>query len=431
MADLRGGFERLRAATPRASVFARRRALALAAVALVVVAAALGALLGGGGSKSGGPPPALGGGGPTGGPEAASFVARIVPPTAGRRRRGSGVPRSIANTVRRMSIQRKVAQLFLLGFEGKDQTAPIYRRLRALDLGGIVFDRANFTTTQQLSSQAGEAAAIARQQKHVPPWVMARQEGGEFNSLPGLGPASSPGELGSAGQARSEARAAAAALRGAGVNGLLGPVIDVGVSDTGDDAFGARVYSDDPAEVAAYASAAVSEYHRAKLFVAPEHFPGLGAANQPTEEGPAQVGQSLGQLRTRDLVPFRAAFRAGADGVTLSSGAYAADDGVTPGSVSKKVATDVLRRSEGFRGVAITDDLADPAVSVNYSAPAAAVAALRAGADAIYISGSARDQQAAYDGVLRAAQRKKISRARIDEALLRILTAKRSIGLIR
>jgi beta-N-acetylhexosaminidase len=208
-------------------------------------------------------------------------------------------------------------------------------------------------------------------------------------------------------------------------------VIDVGVSDVGEDAFGSRVYSDDPREVAAYATAAVGEYRRAKLFVAPEHFPGLGSANQPTEEGPAQVGQSLGELRARDLAPFRAAFRAGADGVLLSSGAYAADDGVTPGSVSPKVATDLLRRSEGFRGVAITDDLADPAVSVNYSAPAAAVAALRAGADAVYISGSARDQQAAYKAVLRAARRKRISRARLDEALLRILMAKRKIGLIR
>src|SRR5205814_1455524 len=83
-----------------------------------------------------------------------------------------------------------------------------------------------------------------------------------------------------------------------------------------------------------------------------------------------------------------------------------------------------LRRRMRFRGLAVTDDLADPAISSEYSVPEAAVKALKAGADMLYISGPSGDQQAAYVAVLRAVQRKQISKQRLDEAVLRILATK-------
>ena len=63
--------------------------------------------------------------------------------------------------------------------------------------------------------------------------------------------------------------------------------------------------------------------------------------------------------------------------------------------------------------------------------PDAAVQALRAGADMLYISGDAGDQQAAYVAVLRAVQRGRIPRRRLDQAVGRILLAKQDYDLIR
>jgi beta-N-acetylhexosaminidase len=206
-------------------------------------------------------------------------------------------------------------------------------------------------------------------------------------------------------------------------------VIDVGLE--GDPALGPRAYSDDPRQVAAYAAATVRAYRRAGMFTAVSHFPGLGSASQPTEEGPATVGLSLPELRKRDLVPFRAAFRAGAPGVILSHGLYALDNFTRPASLSRRVATDLLRKQLHFRGVAITDDLADPPITAVSSVPDAAVRAIRAGADVVYISGPAGDQQAAYFAVLRAARRHQIPHSRIEEAVSRVLLAKRRFRLIR
>ncbi|HEY1359058.1 MAG TPA: glycoside hydrolase family 3 N-terminal domain-containing protein [Thermoleophilaceae bacterium] len=402
----------------------RQGLIALAAVAVAAVAA--GIAVGGGGGKSKKDAE------PAGSAQKVSFLARIVPPPEERHSAaGPRVPSSIADLVRRLPLDRKVAQLFLWGFRGQDLTSDIYTRLRSTDLGGIVVEHQNYLDSQRLGQQAGEALVISQQAKHVPPWVMAPQQGGEFNAFPDLPPQDDPQDLSDAGQGGLEAAQAAAALRPLGVTGIIGPVLDVGSDEGAPPALGGLIYSDDPEEVAGFAEETVTAYRKARMFSVVAHFPGLGAADQDTQEAPATVGLSLSSLRSRDLVPFQAAFDKGAPAVLLSHALYAMDNFTRPASLSHKVATDLLRGELRYRGVAITDDLADPAITSSMSVPDAAVQALRAGADMLWISGPSSDQQAAYVAVLRAVQRRQVSRARLDQALYRVLIAKRQYGLIR
>jgi beta-N-acetylhexosaminidase len=411
---------------------ARRRLLIALVAALALAAGVAGVVVGAGQDGDDGDTasnvPSPGRGAPE---ERVSFLARIVPPPAQRERRGTGpaVPRSVADLARRLPLERKVAQLFLFGFRGTDLTAEIFGRLQRLDLGGIVIAGPNYIDVTQLGALAGEAAVIAREERHVPPWVITSQEGGELNSFPDLPPASLPADIDSARTAADQARDSAATLRGLGLNGVLGPVVDVGQEHG--SALGARLYSDDAQEVAAYADATVRAYRDEHVFSAVTHFPGLGAADQSTEEGPATVGLGLDELRARDLIPFEAAIDAGVPGVVIGHALYSFNDFTVPASLSKQVATDLLRRDLRFKGVAITDDLADPAITVIHTVPDAAVRALRAGADMLYVSGSAGDQEAAYVAVLRAIQRGRVPRRRLDRAIGRILLAKQDYDLIR
>jgi beta-N-acetylhexosaminidase len=364
--------------------------------------------------------------------ERTSFLARIVPareeeePPAAR---GPAVPRSVADLARRLPLERKVGQLFLFGFSGTDLNAEIFRRLRRLDLGGIVVEEQNYTDPTLLGQMGGDAVVISREERHVPPWVLTVQDGGEHNSLFGLPPELAAADLASADDAAVQAEETARTLRGLNVTGVLGPVIDVGLSSG--SVLGTRVYSDDPAEVAAYAEAVVGAYRGGRLFGAAKHFPGLGAADQSTEFGPATVGLDVEQLRERDLRPFRAAIDAGVPAVLLSHALYPVNDFTRPGSLSRAIATDLLRGELGFAGVAVTDDLADPAITSSLSVPDAAVAALRAGADLLYVSGGPGDQQAAYAAVLGAVRSGDVPRRRLNAALLRALEAKEDYGLIR
>jgi beta-N-acetylhexosaminidase len=357
-----------------------------------------------------------------------SFLARLIPPPAQARHAGPRVASSVSQLARRLPVERKVAQLFLLGFRGQDLTAPIFADLRELDLGGIVVDAPNYTGADQLAALAGEAGVIAEQEGHVAPWVIAPQEGGEANAFADLPPGSAPADLRSNAEAFDQAEQAAATLRGLGIDGVLAPVIDVAPRDS--VALGPRSYSDDATEVASYARAVVAAYRSARVLTAAGHFPGLGAGTEDTRLGVAQVGSTLDQLRKRDLVPFRAAIRAGVPAVVMSHGLYATDDFVTPASLSRALTTGLLRDDLGFEGIAITDDLADPPITALTSIPDAAVRAIGAGADLLYISGPPEEQHAAYAAVLRAVRGGDIPAARLNEAVLRNLAVKRDYGLI-
>jgi beta-N-acetylhexosaminidase len=311
------------------------------------------------------------------------------------------LPERVMALARRLPLERQVGQLFLLGVPNGDTAAA-----RRLHPGGIVLE-------------GGVAAGLARRERPVPPWVLAVQDG----------PAPVPADIPSVRAARADAVEAARAIRDQGVKGVLGPVVDVGFESG--SALGTRIYSDDPGLVAHYAEAVIRVYRAARLFSAAKHFPGLGAADQPTTAGPANVGLELPQLRERDLIPFRAAIEAGVPGVVLSHALYPVNDFTRPASLSPAFATDLLRDELGFAGVAITDDLADPAITPWYSVPAAAVEALQAGVDMLWISGPPSDQEAAYRAVLRSVRRGAIPRERLQEALLRVLEVKHDYGLIR
>jgi len=392
----------------------RKPATVVALTLLVVLGGALGLLIGGG---------------EDGTPKA---ITKPVPrPTA---RTGPGAVGGPATdpteaALARMSLQRKVAQVFLWGFTGQGADAPVLGRLRSLDLGGVVVSRDNYADQGQLRGLTGQLRSAAARARHVSPWILAAQQGGEFNALPGLPPATAPADLDGSSAGAREATAAARALRALGVNGVLGPVLDVGADDN--VAVGARAFSDDPAEVASYAQSTIAAYRRGRVFSAPAHFPGLGSASQAADQGPASVGLSARALARRDIVPFRTAVDEGAPGIVVSNGLYVYDDFVTPASLSRAVMIGLLRGQLDFRGLALTDDLTDPAVTALEQPPRAAVLALKAGADMLFVSGPAADQDAAYKAVLRAVQKGDIPRGRLDEAVKRILSVKRDYGLRR
>jgi beta-N-acetylhexosaminidase len=411
---------------------ARRSQLLLAVLVVLALASGVtGALLGARESdeSSGGPLPQAGRDEPQ---ARVSFLARIVPPPAASAKsqpQDDSLARGVAALLARLPVERKVAQLFALGFEGTDASADIVGRLRRLDLGALLVARHNYIDEAQLSALTDALRATARDARHFPPFVLTSQEGGELNSLPGLPPSAPPAELASAAEAGAEALAAGRALRRLGVTGVLGPDVDVGLGSG--SALGERVYSDEPDDVAAYARRSVDAYRATRMFSSAAHLPGLGGADQATRDGPASVGLELDQLRERDLVPFEAAIGAGVPGVTLAHALYPFSDFTVPASLSPVVATRLLRDELGFEGVALTDDLADPAITALYTVPDAAVEAVRAGADMLVISGPAGDQQAAYVAVLQAVRSGRISRSRLDRAVGRILSVKRDYDLIR
>jgi beta-N-acetylhexosaminidase len=354
-----------------------------------------------------------------------SFLARLIPPPGGGLPGARG-PSEIRRQVARLPVERKVAQLMLVGFRGTDANTSFLSKLKSLELGGVALDRRNYVGRAELGALTDAVRNAAAGRDRQPPFIVAQQEGGDFSAFPDLPPGSAPGELGDPSDGAVAARLTAKFLKRLGLNGVLAPDLDVGAG--GADPLGPRAFSDDPREVSAYGAAVVSAFRKARMLTAPSHFPGIGAAAQSTDEGPTSVGLDMAALGRRDVTPFRAAIKAGAPAVLVGHAAYAPDSFVVPASLSHEIETNLLRGGLGFRGIAITDDLDAGAIVAGNTVSKAAVEAVQAGADMVWISGP-KDWEPAYQALLAAARSRQISPVRLNSAVARIITVKRELGL--
>jgi beta-N-acetylhexosaminidase len=318
------------------------------------------------------------------------------------------------------ALARGVAQLFLIGIDATPATAA---RLRAHDWGGVVLGRANyFSPSQAFALTQGIKASVG-----TAPLIFVRQGGGKSNAFRGLAPVSQP-TLGAAGRpdlVNGQAQLAAQQLRQVGANGTLAP--DGDLADTGGPAAG-RGYSPDPATVARLTAAAVSGYRTGGLISAVGHFPGEGAADRDPELGAATVGLSLASLSANDIKPFRAVARL-APVIQMSDALYTAFDGGASPATLLPAAVGLLTGKLGFAGAVMSGDLQAAASATGATVAQAAVSALEAGCDLLYVPGAAADAESAYDGVLAAVSHGVISRSRLAAADARVAALKRTYHL--
>ncbi|MGI9579182.1 MAG: glycoside hydrolase family 3 N-terminal domain-containing protein [Microthrixaceae bacterium] len=237
----------------------------------------------------------------------------------------------------------------------------------------------------QRSDVADEISA-ATEGLVLPPTVAVDEEGGTVQRLRySAGRLQSAAEMaeGTPAQAAEEFSQHAARMADMGVTMNFAPVADVG--DGAD--LGTRTYGDDPATVAEFVAAVVEANLAAGIVPVVKHWPGIGSAPEDPHDS-LPVIDPIDELRTADMVPFRAAFDAGVPAVMV---AHAEVPGLTaegePASLSRAAITDELRTSEGFGGVVITDSLGMGAIVNSYSQAEAAELAIAAGADIALLSG--------------------------------------------
>jgi beta-N-acetylhexosaminidase len=134
-------------------------------------------------------------------------------------------------------------------------------------------------------------------------------------------------------------------------------------------------------------------------------------------------------MESVELAPFRAAVAAGVDSVMtahLSVPSFETDP--IPATVSKNIVTGLLRESMGFKGIITTDAMDMQGLTKQFSSGEAAVRALEAGVDVLL---APADPKATVRAVVEAVRAKRITMARLDESVRKVLAAKVRLGLHR
>ena len=354
----------------------------------------------------------------------------------------------ITSTIRRMTLEEKVGQLFVTHVYGNtvDSSDPANvtefgmatprEIISKYHLGGVLY----FAWTHSVDSpqQAaglsnGIQGVMTSTGAKIPGIISIDQEGGLVARV--QDPATqTPGNMAlgatrDAPGARDLASIQGKELKAIGVNQNFAPVADVNVNPA-NPVIGVRSFGSDPDLVATLTEAQVKGYQDdAGIAAAAKHFPGHGDTATDSHTGMPVITHSREEWERVDRPPFQAAIDAGIDVImTAHIQVPALDPSGDPATLSKPILTGILRNEMGFKGVIVTDSLGMQGVRDKYGDDRVPVLALEAGADLLL---NPPDMEVAYNGVLAAVRSGELSEARLDESLERVLALKWRLGVVR
>ena len=344
-------------------------------------------------------------------------------------------PDPFAEQLAAMTVEEKVGQLLIGGFEGTEIGDQATRLVQEYQVGGLILYGRNIAGAGQLVTLTNGLKALNGD--GIPLFLSIDQEGGgvdrmppEVRRTPG---AYCVGQTGSVPAAQSYGDVLAAECAAFGLNLDFAPVLDVW-SNPGNTVIGQRAFSADARTVAGLGPAAARRMMDQGVIPAVKHFPGHGDTAVDSHVGLPVVDKSPEELEETELIPFRAAIQsAGTDGqvpaVMVAHILLTQLDPERPASLSPAVVTGLLREELGFAGAVLTDDLTMGAVTQSYGLGEAAVLAVEAGCDILLVCHGPDSVPAVRTALLEAAASGRITAERLDESVYRILRLKTEYAL--
>ncbi len=259
------------------------------------------------------------------------------------------------------------------------------------------------------------------------PLIAIDQEGGRVMRLhDGVEPMPPMMALGAANDlelARRAGEQTAFDLRRAGCTLNFAPVLDLAL-DPRNTVIGTRSFGADPQRVTELGAAFGRGLRDGGILPCYKHFPGHGATEIDSHEALPVIEAAEATLRERDLVPF-AAVAPKAPAMMSAHVVARGFDAQFPATLSRRVATALLREELGFRGAFVTDCLEMNAVAPRGTA-ANAVDALAAGADLLVFSHDVVAATGAVDAIATAIDSGRLTPARLEEAYTRVQTLRQA-----
>ncbi len=339
-----------------------------------------------------------------------------------------------------MTLEQKVGQVMLVGFDGTMVTPELRDRLTQLHIGGVILYDRNITSPPQVAQLNADLQTAMKQSSNLPLFITVDQEGGVvarlkedkgFTEFPGQMAIAATGDVENA---RRIARAMSAELLALGFNMDLTPVLDVN-NNPANPIISTRSFGSDPARVAEYGVAFATAMQEAGVIAIGKHFPGHGDTTTDSHSALPVVSHHRARLEAVEFVPFKAAMQATPHiaGIMTAHITFPAID-PTPGlaaTLSPKVLTDLVRGEMQYDGLLMTDELTMGAIATSgYPAPKAAVAALNAGADILLFQTGYPMHRQVHQSLVDAVKRGEIPQSRVDDAVRRVLRVKEQFGLL-
>ena len=333
-------------------------------------------------------------------------------------------PDPVEEALSAMTTEEKVGQLLMAGFYGAQAGEEVRAYSQDLHVGGVILFGRNVESAGQLVELTNGLKALAGD--GIPLLIAADQEGGsvdrmppEVHRLPNPYDAAGPAALG---------RALGAECAAFGIKTDFAPSLDVW-SNPDNTVIGRRAFGSDPETAAEGGTACAAALMEAGVIAVGKHFPGHGDTGADSHTDLPVVDKTREALLAEELVPFQTAILAGLPAVMMGHILMTQIDPERPASLSPAVVTGLLREELGFDGVVVTDDLTMGAVTQNYGLGEAAVLAVEAGCDLLLVCHEAGSVEEVCQALLAAAESGRLSQARLDQSVRRLLALKLDFGV--
>lgn len=347
-----------------------------------------------------------------------------------------------ASIVGNMTLEEKIGQMFIMNLEQLDTSNGAYYEFRectdemrsnleSYHLGGVILFSRNISEIDQTKKLITDLQGSSS----VPLFVSVDEEGGSVarignNANMRTHTFPTMEEIGlnkNEEYAYTMGATIGQDIKELGFNLDFAPVADVKTNAYNTE-IGDRSFGSDPDVVSKLVKQVVYGIQDQGISATLKHFPGHGSTSEDSHEKPVNADSDLLDLRSKEFKPFQEGINAGADFVMVSHISISkVTENTVPASMSKIVIQNMLRKELGFEGIIVTDAMDMGAVTKKYKPGEAAVNCVKAGVDIVLMS---TDLEEAYDAVLEAVEKGRISEEQIDASAQRVLQTKIKRGII-
>jgi beta-N-acetylhexosaminidase len=337
-------------------------------------------------------------------------------------------PVDIDSKLRSLSLDQKIGQLFIFGFNGQSFDAHMEKLLNVYKPGGLIVFSRNISSHQQIARLNYRARAVAKKISGLPLLIMVDQEGGSVTRIktrPAAPSALALGMTKDINLIEQAGKISGEMLNVLGFNMNLAPVMDLSPPEK-KNFIGNRSFGIDPDSVKLMAQAFADGQKKAHIIPTAKHFPGHGNVTQDSHKTLPVKLEDLEQLTATDLVPFKHFIRESyPSAIMIAHVAFPnIDPSGVPAAFSSILINDLLRDRLGYNGLVITDDIEMAGADSVGDIGERAIRAVEAGCDMIMVAWSPSRQQKALAAVKHAVETGRLSQDRIDDSLRRIILAK-------
>jgi beta-N-acetylhexosaminidase len=308
-----------------------------------------------------------------------------------------------------------IGQLLIVGFDGTEMSPRLASLLKRVQPAGVIL----FARNIQTSEQTWQLLSDCRKCVDAPLFTCVDMEGGLVDRFrEAVGPTPSAAEVYASGDRklfRLHGQIIGDNCRALGFNVNFAPALDLAF-EASHSVMGSRAVSVNPKEVVKYAREFLRGLTDASVVGCGKHFPGLGEGRLDSHHDLPVIQKPYRRMWQQDLVPYRS-LRKDLPMVMISHGAFPAlTTKPIPASLSPRWITDVLRKTIGYRGLIVSDDLEMGGVLKAAPLGEAAVEFIRASGDLALVCHLEERVLEAHEALTRACEQDEKFCRRAEEA---------------